>query len=50
MKKSIYYTGPYFNGNRPKPFLTRLSDFYNKKAMTSNGGKKFNPDFGLKVC
>jgi len=50
MKKSIFYTGPYLNGNRPKPFLTNLADFYNKKVLTSSGGKKFNPLFGLQAC
>jgi len=46
MRNSIFNAGPYFNGLRPKRFLVELTDYYNRKSMTSNGGKHFNPSFG----
>ena len=46
MRNSIFSAGPYFNGIRPKKFLVNLSDYYNKKSMTSNGGKEYNESFG----
>jgi hypothetical protein len=46
MRNSIFSAGPYFNGIRPKKFLVNLSDYYNKKSLTSNGGKEYNNDFG----
>jgi hypothetical protein len=46
MRTSIFSVGPYYNGIRPKKFLSNLSSYYNKKAMTSNGGKQFNAAYG----
>jgi len=46
MRNSINNAGPYFNGIRPKKFLVNLSEYYNKKSLTSNGGKEFNESFG----
>lgn len=46
MKNSVFSAGPYYNGIRPKKFLANLTAYYNKKSMTSNGGKVYNPDFG----
>ena len=42
MKNSIYSRGPYFNGIRPKRFLANLTDYYNRKSLTSDGGKQYN--------
>lgn len=46
MKNSIFSVGPYLNGLRPKRFMNNLTDYYNMKSLTSNGGKHYNEDFG----
>ena len=45
MKKTIFYTGPYLNGVRPRLFMRKLSEYYYLKAMTSDGGKTYNNEF-----
>jgi hypothetical protein len=42
----MYSRGPHFNGLRPKRFLANLTEYYNKKSLTSNGGKEYNDSFG----
>ena len=46
MRNSIFNAGPYYNGIRPKKFLANLTAYYNKKSMTSNGGLRYNENFG----
>jgi hypothetical protein len=46
MRNSSLIGGPYHNGVKPRRFLNDLTIYYNTKKMTSNGGKKYNLQYG----
>lgn len=46
MRNSSLIGGPYHNGVRPRRYMNDLVKYYQHKMLTSNGGKKYNEQYG----